>query len=654
MSAANTPLSLNPLKMLAILLVAGAGMTAMALASDEPTVEPAPPRVKPDGKETPKRAARTATKEARTRKAEKARPRKKRGADKADVKKQVVCRMAVIEMSGRVLTREPDFDFLQQNKNDRTLKEWLERLAKARNDESIDALALKINGLWLNWGQAQELADAIRRFQMEGKPVYAYLTNASAPQYLVASAAREVAMEPRGNFNVTGVGLQAMFFKGTLEKLGMKAQMIQIGKYKGAAEPLTRTEPSKELQHEYDKLLDGLYDQLIDQVAEHRGLMRKAVVKAIDNAPMFGDAAVRYGLVNEAVPRIRWRDSLARRLGKDGRKITWSEDYAKPTGPKADFSNPFAMMSVIFGKPESDDPKNPTIAIVHVDGAITPGKSTKSLWLGRTAGSETLVNILEKLRTDNNVKAVIVRIASPGGSALASEEICLAMRQCAKAKPVIASVSSMAASGGYYVAVGADTILADRAAIVGSIGVVSGKVAMDRFFKEKLGITTWTASRGRNAGLWFSDAWTDREKTVIRRISQKWYDTFVRRVEEGRKGRDIDIDKIAQGRIFTGQQALENGMVDKLGGMKDAIELAMDRAKLKRSYFKVYPRPRTMYDMFSTGSSTMAAWSDAPGLQMLTALIRRSEGTAYLLTLADLLQRERVLLAMPHYLQIRR
>ncbi|MFP4052615.1 MAG: signal peptide peptidase SppA [Phycisphaerae bacterium] len=638
MSTAYTPLSLSPLKTLAILLVGAAAMTAVALAGDESDSDAA---VKAEQKKTAKPVR-------------KARPSGQHAKDKQGREEQTRCRMAVIEMSGRVLTREPDFDFLQQNKQDRTLKEWLERLAKARNDEAIDALALEINDLWLSWGHAQELADAIRRFQMDGKPVYAFLKNASAPQYLVASAAREVAMEPRGHFSVTGVGLQAMFFKGTLEKLGMKAQMIQIGKYKGAAEPLTRTEPSKELQNEYDKLLDGLYDQLVEQVAEHRGLMRKAVVKAIDNAPMFGDQAVRYGLVNEAVPRIHWRDSLARRLGKDGREVTWSEDYGKPSGPKVDFSNPFAMMSMMFGKPRSDEPQNPTVAIVHVDGVITTGESTKSLWFGRTAGSETLVKILQKLRRNDNVKAVIVRIASPGGSALASEEICLAMRECAKTKPVIASVSSMAASGGYYVAVGADTILADRAAIVGSIGVVSGKVTMDRFFKEKLGITTWTASRGRNAGLWFTDAWTNREKAVIRRISQKWYDTFVRRVKEGRKGRDIDIDQVAQGRIFTGKQAAENGMVDKLGGMKDAIELAMDRAKLQRSYFKVYPRPRTMYDMFSAGSSAMAAWSDAPGLQMLAALVRRSEGTAYLLTLADLLQDERVLLAMPHYLEIRR
>jgi len=562
--------------------------------------------------------------------------------------------VAHIRMSGAVLTREPDFDFLRPEQGGNyTLQQWLRRLAKARNDETIDAVALEIGNLKLNWAQAQELADAVRRFQLAGKPVHVHLTDASAPRYLLASSGRHLSIEPRGHFAVTGVGIEAMFFKGTLDKLGMTAQMVQIGKYKGASEPLTRTKPSKELAHEYNKLLDELYDQLVDQIASQRALMRKAVVKAIDSAPMFGTAAVKHGLADEAVSSVHWKSTLEKRLSTDGATVRWHEDYAKPTGPKMDFSNPFQMFAAMMGGKQDDRTKNPTIAIVHVDGVIVPGKSGNSMWIGRTSGSRTLTKILGELTDDENIKAVIVRIQSPGGSALASEKILQAMRKCAKNKPVIASISGMAASGGYYVACGADHIVADKAGIVGSIGVVSGKIAMREFLNEKLGITTFELTRGKNAGLWTSDKWNRRELAVIRGISQKWYDTFLKRVREGRKGREIDINEVAQGRIFTARQGTKNGMVDELGGMKEAIAVAQKRAKIDKSYFKVYPRPRTMADLLAGGSSAGTGAANA-SLRWLLGAVRRSDGAAYLLTIGQLMQDESVLLTMPHHLAVQR
>ncbi len=574
--------------------------------------------------------------------------------DDSDKSEFETVQFAHIRMDGRVLTREPDFDFLRPEQGgDYTLQQWLRRLAKARNDEAIDAVALEIGDLQLNWAQAQELADAIERLQRAGKPVHVHLTAADAPRYLVGSAGISLTMEPRGTFAVTGVGIEAMFFKGTLDKLGMTAQMVQIGKYKGASEPLTRTKPSKELAHEYNKLLDELYDQLIGQIASQRALEPQAVRKAIDQAPMFGTEAVKHGLADKAVSSVRWSESLIEEWADQKKAVTLHAHYAKPTGPKMDFSNPFQMFAVMMGSRQDDRTKNPTIAIVHVDGVIVPGRSGNSMWIGRTSGSRTLTKILGELTDDENIKAVIVRIQSPGGSALASEKILQAMRKCAKSKPVIASISGMAASGGYYVACGADHIVADKAGIVGSIGVVSGKIAMREFLNEKLGITTFELTRGRNAGLWTSEKWNRRELAVIRGISKTWYNTFLKRVREGRKGREIDINEVAQGRIFTARQGVKNGMVDELGGMKEAIAVAQKRAKIEKSYFKVYPRPRTMADLLAGGSSAGTGAANA-SLRWLLGAAGRSDGAAYLLTIGQLMQDESVLLTMPHHLAVQR
>ncbi len=564
-------------------------------------------------------------------------------------------RFAHIRMAGRVLTREPDFDFLQPEMGQNfTLQQWLKRLANARNDEDIDAVALEIGDLQLNWAQAQELADAIGRLQRAGKPVHVHLTAADAPRYLVGSAGISLTMEPRGTFAVTGVGIEAMFFKGTLDKLGMTAQMVQVGKYKGASEPLTRTKPSKELAHEYNKLLDELYGQLVKQIASQRALEPQAVRKAIDQAPMFGSEAVEFGLADKAVSSVRWPESLMKEWADQKKAVTLHEDYAKPSGPKMDLSNPFQMFTVMMGGGKDDSTKNPTIAIVHVDGVIVPGRNGNSMWVGRTSGARTLTRIFDEIDQDERIKAVIVRIQSPGGSALASEKILQAMRKCAKSKPVIASISGMAASGGYYIACGADHIVADRAGIVGSIGVVSGKIAMREFFRKKLGITTFELTRGRNAGLWTSDPWSKRELSVIRRNSKTWYDTFVQRVREGRKGREIDMDQIAQGRIFTARQGVKNGMVDELGGLQDAVKLALKRAKIDKSYFKVYPRPRTMADLLAGGSSAGTGAANASLRWLLDRAGRSGDGAAYLLTIGQLMQDESVLLAMPHHLTVQR
>ncbi|MBL7134183.1 MAG: signal peptide peptidase SppA, partial [Phycisphaerae bacterium] len=264
----------------------------------------------------------------------------------------------------------------------------------------------------------------------------------------------------------------------------------------------------------------------------------------------------------------------------------------------------------------------------------------------------SLAAAFEQVRTDDRIKAVIFRIDSPGGSAVASELIYQAVRKCARIKPVIVSVSSMAASGGYYIAVGGETIIADPTALIGSIGVVSGKLAVSGLM-EWAGVTRHEITRGKMAGLGMSRPWTKAELATIRTMSEKVYDKFVDRVATSRGKRVKSIHKVIQGRIFTARQAVANGMIDRVGGFNDAVIAAKKAAKIGACHYITLPRPRTLMDFLSSqggagASSLLGARRDA-----LVALVRRSRGLAYLLDLGELFQREMNLTAMPYYVNIK-
>ncbi len=557
-------------------------------------------------------------------------------------------RVAQIRMTGPVLKRPPDFNFMGGSGTYMTLKDWLKRLAKARNDKDVHAVVLEVDSLVVDWAQAQELADAVRRLD-KVKPVYTHIVAGGAGQYLIASAGREVHMEPAGELWTIGVGVEMAFFRGTLDKLGITPQMIQIGKYKGASEPVERTGPSKELQGEYKKIIDDLYEQMVEQIANQRKLKVFAVTHAIDEAPLGAKAALEAKFVDRLTHRADFRQTIEKRLDRRKRKTEWVSEYGKKQPPKMDLSNPFAVFSMMLKKP-STELKEPTIAIVHAEGMIITGESGQSFFGQRYVGDKTIVEVFDRCRTEDNIKAVILRISSPGGSALASEMMYQAIRRCAEKKPVIVSVSNMAASGGYYIACAGDRIIADPAALVGSIGVVSGKLAVEGLM-DKIGVSTFTMKRGRNANLFSSRKWNERELKVMRRHAQRWYNTFTDRVKEGRKGKIESIEEVAQGRIFTGRLGVNNGLVDQVGGLQDAVAAAQKAAKLESSYFEVLPRPKTMYDLLAGGPSASALEMDI-STRAAAKLARKVEGLAYLLGLADVMQQERVLMALPYAVTI--
>jgi len=609
------------------------------------------------------RAPKAAAKEARAGKASPVKPSAKKAPArrKPPVKKKIelttkaaakeaAARIAHLRISGTVLNSPPDFSLFSMTGKAATLREWLQRLAKIRRNDSLAAVALEIDAPGLTWAQAQELSDAIGRLSA-AKPVYVHMVSGGALSFLLASAGRELAIDPSGRIMITGLGVELTYFRGTLDLLGIQPQYIQIGRYKSAGESLARTQPSKEFLGEYNKILDDLYEQLCQQIARQRRLTPGGVRKAIDAGPFSAASARRHKLVDRLLERSDWYAHVRQRAAGKGKPAEWLWNYGAKPPQTLDLSNPFALLALLT-KRRVETIHDPSIAIIHADGMLVSGAGGESLLGGRLVGARSLAKCFKEAAENDRIKAVVFRIDSPGGSALASELIYQAVRDCGKTKPVIASISQTGASGGYYVAVGARTIFADPCALTGSIGVASGKLALQGLM-SKIGVSTYEITRGRNAGLGMSRPWSAREQAVIRRLAQETYDVFARRVRESRGKRVRDIDAVAQGRIFTARQAVANGLIDQVGGLRDAVNLAKKKAKIDACGYLTLPRPKTLADLLGGGASTLDSGMLTADWCVLRHAAARSGAIAYLLNLADLMQREVVVTALPYFLSAR-
>jgi protease-4 len=432
----------------------------------------------------------------------------------------------------------------------------VEGLQRARADDGIAAIVVRVEDLsGTGWGKVQEIRDALMRLR-EKKPVFAYLGDAGNKEYYLASAATKVYCAPAAQVAVTGLATEVTFFRHTLDKLGIEAQFEGFGKYKNA--PNTYTEPGFTAAHreQMEALLDDLFAQFIGGIAKGRGRDPQTIRAAVDQGPLDADAAMAAGLVDEKI----YEDELVSRVGTS-REVPLAR-YVR------------SQRSLGLGRPK--------IAIIQVSGEIISGQSGADVFGGSYAGSETLVKAIRSARERSDIRAIVLRVDSPGGSGSASDaiwrEVVLAQRE----KPVIASMSDLAASGGYYVAMAAQAIVADPGTLTGSIGVFGGKFSL-RGLYDKIGITKEELQRGKNAAL-FSDyrAWTDDERLKIREILQVFYRQFVKKAAEGRHRKPEEIERVAQGRVWTGAAAIESGLVDRLGGLSDAINLAKEKAGLAR------------------------------------------------------------------------
>jgi protease IV len=565
--------------------------------------------------------------------------------------------IAYIRLDGEVLDSPPSYVLLHDDYM--TTQDWLQRLAEARGDRGIDAVALDIDGPCLSWAQAQELCDAVARLNAV-KPVYAFLNSPCAADHLVASACREIAMDPADTLTILGVGVEMLYFRGTLDKLGAAPQFVQVGSYKGASEPFAQTQPSQEVKDQYGWILDDLYDQLLTQLTKYRRLSRAQAKEAVDTGILSAAEARRAHLIDRIVERADWDLSVEDRVAPSDKPVYWEDDYGLKDDKAVDWSSPLSILGALTKSHKSEKTSDPTIAIVHAAGVITmDGEADDLMDDSPTISARKLADVFATMEDDDHVKAVIFRIDSPGGSALASELIYQAVRRCAEAKPVVASIAGTGASGGYYIASGATTIQADPASLIGSIGVVSGKIAYAGLL-DKIGVSRFEITRGANAGMEMTRPWTAQEEGLIRKHAQLTYEMFLRRVKESRGKKVPKIEDVAQGRVFTGRQAKEKGLVDEIGGLREAVLKAQELAGVSEAHFISLPRPKTILDMLSGGGEETLARrllssSRAGALDGMLKLAGPHEKAAalYMLNLTRLLGREKVLAAMPGYLNIR-
>ncbi|HMO27615.1 MAG TPA: S49 family peptidase, partial [Tepidisphaeraceae bacterium] len=382
-----------------------------------------------------------------------------------------------------------------------TLHDLLTRLAKARDDQDVRAVLITLKpGFGANLAQAQELRDMLAEIRRAGKRTFVYADSYDTVSYLIASAGTDVCILGGGELFMPGLSIETMFFRGVMDKVGVQPDFIQIGEYKGADEPYMRTTPSDELRAEMNKIVESYYNQIVASVSLSRNLSGDAVRQVIDEAIVSAEQGRQRGLIDHVTDIDGLRELLASELSEE---VNLLADYGQIETPELNFDNPLLLISQLMRKPPESD--KPAVALIYAEGVISDGDGSGGLFSSGGVGSENMRKALRIAHRDERIKAIVIRIDSPGGSALASEAMWQAIRRVGKDKPVIISIGGMAASGGYYLAVAGDYLYADPGAIVGSIGVVGGKFVLKGLY-DWAGLTTEEFSRGRNANLFSSTA----------------------------------------------------------------------------------------------------------------------------------------------------
>jgi protease-4 len=437
----------------------------------------------------------------------------------------------------------------------------------------------------------KEVRAALNDFKAAGKPITAYLTYATTRSYYLASAASDLAMDPYGVILMPGLASQPMFYAGAFEKYGVNVQVTRVGKYKAAVEPFTRRDMSPENREEVQRLLNDIWTNLLADVGPSRGLTPEKVQATVDAEGLVqAQAALAAKLVDRVAYRDEIYDALKAKTGRAGSKQPFKQvtlaDYAKIAKDIVD--KPVASSSVattsLGGKGR--------IAVVYAEGDIVDGE-------GETGeiGSTKFSRELRKLRQDENVKAVVLRVNSPGGSATASEVIQREVRLIQKVKPIVISMGSYAASGGYWISTYGDRIFAEPTTITGSIGVFGIQFDVKKLAND-FGITFDSVKTGKFAdALTISRPKTPEELAVFQRMVDWIYGEFIAKVSESRKLKRETVEEIAQGRVWSGAEAKNLGLVDELGGLDAAIAFAAQKAGLGENYRLVeYPRQKELFE----------------------------------------------------------
>lgn len=483
-------------------------------------------------------------------------------------------RMAYMRLEGDLLDIPQSLFELRQDYYPGVLH-LTRRIADAKVDPKVTGLVLDLRGVSAGLGKIQELRDAVVDFKAAGKPVIAYVTDASMGEYYLAVAADKIFQHPAGSLDLKGLAVTTPFFRGFFDKIGVQPQFVGIGKYKSAPEQFMRKDLSDPAKEQEEALLTDAYGMIVDAIAKARRLSKDEVKAIVARGMLTPPAAKEKNLVDDVV----YPDQVPGTIEKGPANTYHLAEYKPET----------------WGLPDK-------LAIVVIDGGISRGESDGgNLIDGTTTGSATVTRALRELRKDDAVKAVVIRVDSPGGDAVASDEIGREIDLLRlENKPVIISMGDVAASGGYWVAANGTRIYAEPGTITGSIGVFSGHFAF-KGLVDRLGITTETIKRGEHADM---DSgvrpWTEAEQTMIRDHARYTYVQFLERVSKGRRMATSRVDEIAQGRVWSGLRALDNGLVDKFGGLEAAIADAREAGKLdpERSVIEFWPKVGSLWETF--------------------------------------------------------
>ncbi len=473
-----------------------------------------------------------------------------------------------------------------------SLKDLIEKMDKTAEDDQVEAVVLTYDSMSLGFGQLEEIRNAVERIEEAGKMVYVHAEGMNIFVYAMLCAADDISLAPHSIIMFTGIYTESVYVKSLLDKIGVQADFLAMGDYKSAAEMLTRTGPSEPAAENIDWLLDSYYESLIIMIAESRGMTDGQVKELIDNGLFLAEEA----LDNDLVDAIETREQFLARLKEDlGDDLKIDNNYGIEKKQQINIASPFALFGVLAEmlSPPKKEQKD-TVGLIYIDGTIISGHSQPNPF-GSTGGaySGDIRKALEKAAEDDTVKVVVMRVDSPGGSAEASEVILNAAKRVRTNKPVIVSMGNVAGSGGYYVSCGADYIFADAVTVTASIGVVGGKLITTDMW-GKLGVNWVPHKRGANADFFTSAKMFDEpQREMLNKLMLDIYEVFKGHVAEGRGDKLAkDLEDMAGGRVYTGKQALELGLVDEIGGLKDAVEYAAAKVSITDYDVRVIPRPK--------------------------------------------------------------
>jgi protease IV len=507
--------------------------------------------------------------------------------------------------------------------NPPTVRAIVDALARAKTDRRVKGLVIEPVSGTPFWAKSQEIRDAILDFRKSGKKTVAYLEYGGEQEYFLATACEEIAILPTSVLDVKGLATYEVFLRGAFDKFGVTPDFVHIGDYKTAVNTFTEKTFTRAHREMTESLNHDAFEQLVQAIATARKKSPEAVRALIDKGPFLADDAKDAGLVDE----LLYRDEVEEHIGLGDDETTDFDDYIRTLQP------PFSLTA------------RPRIAVVYAVGTITSGEGRG----GEVAASDTLVEYINQAADDKAVKAIVLRVDSPGGSSIASDVIWRALMLAREEKPLIVSMGDLAASGGYYISMPGHVIVAQPGTLTGSIGIYTGKMAMGGTL-AKIGVGVESVSEGRLADMNspvrpFSDA----ERAKIEEQVQAFYDQFVAKVAESRKSTPEKIDAVAQGRVWTGKQAKGIGLVDELGGLDRAVAIAKDRAKIPASTeveIVAYPPKLSLFEAISRpfGSS-----DDSSETRTALALLRPSERRviSQLLAPMRLLTRREPLALMP-------